>query len=356
MQLPKLNRLISVTAPGKALGQELSARHPSGLSRKYLGAFDYFNVGESSLRQNQLIYTLVIISRIAAGYVRGMKSGGDTHEAREHAMRDVAGWLIWYYAMGIFERAFISSRYPKQLNALVGKRSAKATEAEAATKPSLFARIFGGETASIQQIANRKQHALDAINRQKKSLGKKEFAKAKAEIEHYYGKLSNSRLTTAFTGLMMTIGLLGIGINLLNIYLTKRSLARQHAEDNAAKAETRTQTPESTALKDASVTSTTLAQPTEALQPASTAPTQPVTPTPTIPSNPIQSPSVTPLFPQARPNNDDAAAMLQQFMSRHGFTGEPYTMEASSVNQRLIASRPPHPLQIIQSPNVAQRA
>jgi len=354
MQTPKLNRLISVATPGKTVGRELSARHPSTLSRKYLGALDYFNVGESSLRQNQLIYTLVIISRIAAGYVRGMKSGGDTHEAREHAMRDVAGWLIWYYAMGIFERAFISSRYPKQLNALVGKRSAKATEAEAAAKPSLFARIFGGETASIQQIANRKQHALDAINRQKKALGKKEFAKAKAEIEHYYGKLSNSRLTTAFTGLMMTIGLLGIGINLLNIYLTKRSLARQHAENNAAKQNDATSNPESAALTEASVTSTPPSLSTETTLQTATA--QPAQHIPTIPSTPIQAPTVTPVFPQPSSADDDTAAMLQAFMSHHGLSGEAGVMRVSSVNQRLMASRPPHPLQIIQSPNVAQRA
>lgn len=185
-----------------------------------LKALDFANLGTSTVGQNKLIYGLVIGSRV--GYSRS------ANERWENIRRDALGWYSWFMGSPLLQVGIVTGLIP--LVAKGSKELMLRNLNQSASFPkkilyTLFAPSKLWLLASDKQLHQRKEQII-AFLRQSKSAGKMaEIAK----VDNLFSKTIMLRGMTSLIGLGFTIMLLGVGINLINIAMTKAALRKNQA-------------------------------------------------------------------------------------------------------------------------------
>ncbi len=214
---------------------------PRASANAFLRTFDFNELGRSTVKQNMFLYGGVILSRLIASAVRGHEIDS-YNEVREHALRDLLGWTFWFMAVDPIKRTYLRCFAPKQYrNALVSnpyKAPAKPPEtlwgqfAERVKKECSF--IFKGGMPTAQQLDNRMTQMLKRAREASKELGDEAVKLAEDDVKKSFNKLARFRSFASGVGIVSAIGLLGIGIPLINIITTRRNVAEREAKKHGA--------------------------------------------------------------------------------------------------------------------------
>lgn len=239
----KLTRHGNKPAEGPAFSQQTQPHFAgaanNGLSRAYrklLNHLDFRAMGTSYLNQIQVIYAACISWRLVAANERRKESPTKSwNEVRENALRDSMGYMFWFFATPMLQRGILSY-VTKKYDPGIGNSLCKVNP-EIANGKGFWGKIkawnplYRIDIPSSEQVKNQKEQALADLNAAK--IGATEDAYKKVEL--FYNKLSKYRNIATGLGLLNTIALIGIGINLFNFYLTRknmerRKMAMQHPE------------------------------------------------------------------------------------------------------------------------------
>lgn len=204
----------------------------------FLKAFDFKEMAAANLTQIKLIYGLCILSRI---YNASRRS---KNEVREVTTRDSMGFTFWFFATPIIQRLFLKTLVPRHLReALVQKAAPPEATAGLRGKLSLLNYKLNPMSRwvipSSQQIKDQMHQALETMNRSgvdgqlvkgkgmlkllkgQQAVGEEAYLK----VFSYYKNLLKYRNLATGLGWAVTIGLLGIGINMYNIHMTRKKVA-----------------------------------------------------------------------------------------------------------------------------------
>ena len=182
-----------------------------------LKALDFANLGTSTVGQNKLIYGLVIGSRV--GYSRS------ANERWENIRRDALGWYSWFMGSPLLQVGIVTGMLP-----LIAKGSkelmVRKLNQNASLPQKLMYTLFNPSKlwllASDKQLEQRQEQIVEFMRRRGKALKSTDIGK----IEKLFTKTKMFRGMTSLIGMLFTIALLGVGINLINIALTKASLVK----------------------------------------------------------------------------------------------------------------------------------
>ncbi len=187
-----------------------------------LKILDFHTLGASTVAQNKLIYAAVIASRL-------WKSRS-WNEVRENASRDVLGWYSWFMGSPLMQTALVCGLVsPKIRDLMVTRLNQDAPIIKKLGWTFLNPSKLWLITSDVQ-LHQRKEQMIRAIQRhpglQKNGVGQKMIS----QIEKRFNKAIFNRSLVSFAGLMFTFLMLGVGINLINIALTKSALRKkQHS-------------------------------------------------------------------------------------------------------------------------------
>lgn len=201
-----------------------SATPPS--AKKLLEHLDFTAIGASPVRQIGVIFSSLIIWRLLAANERRRASVSKRwNELRENLMRDLLGFAFWFLGVPVLQRLYlgiVAKRNPKLENILI--QSAKPKTAQG----------FFGWLKENNPINNRyipsSQQVKDQMHQALLTLEKARIPKTHAayqQTEAAYLRFIKHRNFATAIGLGSTILLLGVGINLLNFYLTRKNVARE---------------------------------------------------------------------------------------------------------------------------------
>lgn len=174
---------------------------------------DFHNVGETLLGQSMIIYALVISSRVAAARSK--------NERFEVMRRDFLGWYSWFFGVPLLQFGLtnlLTMGNPKLREILIQTRKGSGTffsKINRIVNPT--SRFF---TTTIHQLKQREAQILALM--EKNGTGLREMR----QVRQLFNKASNIQVLTSFIGLAFTIFAIGIGINLLNIALTRKNVER----------------------------------------------------------------------------------------------------------------------------------
>jgi hypothetical protein len=194
-------------------------------SRKLLNRLDYRDFGSSSISQIQLIYAGCIGWRLVAANQRRKESPTKSwNEVRENALRDSMGYLFWFFATPILQRgilAYVTKKYDPSIgNSLYQINQDVANGKGVMGKLKAWNPLYRVNIPTSDQVKNQKKQALAHLT---------EGTEAYKKAETFYNKLSKYRNIATGLGLINTILLIGILINLLNFYLTRKNMERRQA-------------------------------------------------------------------------------------------------------------------------------
>ncbi|MEB3245997.1 MAG: hypothetical protein VKJ06_08455 [Vampirovibrionales bacterium] len=181
-----------------------------------LKAIDFAQPAYTPLLQNQVIYATTIGARIHAASLR---SG---NEMRETAVRDCTGYLFWYFASDIILRAYLKKALPKSMQPALLKERPKPNGgfAELMWKLNPTARY---EVPTSHQVQARHKLTLERLE-QKLGKGSEAFKKAEPVVEQYFKELLQHRYAARALGIAFAIGILSVGIQALNMFLTHENV------------------------------------------------------------------------------------------------------------------------------------
>jgi hypothetical protein len=232
MQPQKMNHAGTVNRSG------LSGLNRSGLnnttgfggkSPQFAGVFsefDFIDIGKSTMRHNQLIYGVCIVSRLLAASKRSW------NEVREHAFRDLFGWAFWFYATPMILRGFLKALAPKDVQDVVIRRIPKPEQGGMLKKLNWWINpLVNTEIATTEQIKERLSQAIHQLKetavKSPELAGK--AATAEKALEALMGKARVWRNGASGFSIVLAIALLGISIPLFNIMMTKRNVEAGHS-------------------------------------------------------------------------------------------------------------------------------
>jgi hypothetical protein len=214
----------------------------SGFTR-YL---DAQKLGGTTRNQSQVIYTLMVISRLVAAAIRGHEIG-NYREVFEHATRDIVGWAMFFFGASTLVRAFAKVVAPK-----TWKQVMTAPTEQWVNKPFMGQKIAdeSGVLAKVVRSGRRTFHTLFKSD----LLSDDQISSIRAKTIKAYKKSGNlptqtiEALDNAFKnkvalrnglsamGLVVNIALMGIAIPLINIIVTKKQVAEsKHAQQTIPK-------------------------------------------------------------------------------------------------------------------------
>ncbi len=222
---PKANRLGGLAA--KPLPNLLKAS-------AFVKKLDYHRLLTTPRGQSHFIYVAMIASRLAAAAERG-SNFGNYREVYEHALRDVFGFTMFFFGSNFLLRMFTKVTFPKTWNQLM-----TAPDAEKVKRP-FMGKAIGDKSSRLAKVVRgvrRWKHALissDLLSStQVKELGDKRLAQLKAggqvsktkmaALAKEFKHMATKRNAMSALGLVVNIALLGFGIPLLNIIMTKNSV------------------------------------------------------------------------------------------------------------------------------------
>lgn len=209
-----------------------SATPPKGWGQKLLRHFDYREFGVSHVNQIQIIYASCILWRLLAANERRKASPSKSwNEIRESALRDSIGYAFWFFGTPLLQRAYLklATRHnPDMEKALIQRNPA----IDKGTGHFSFLQKLNPITSlnipTSEQVKDQMEQALHDL----KKSGTKITDAAYLNREKYYKELLKHRNLATAVGLGSTILLLGIGINFLNFYMTRKNVERRNAAKN----------------------------------------------------------------------------------------------------------------------------
>lgn len=197
---------------------------------RFLKTFDFKDIGMVTIPQMMLIYGLCLLSR-SFNAARRSKN-----ELREQVTRDSMGYAFWFFVTPILQRLFLKVCAPKQyaqaLLELTPKPVADSlTNSTFKQKAQLLNWRFNPlkrfSLPSAKQVNEQMKLGLYKIKQASYSPESAEFA----HIQNYYKNLVKWRNFATGLGIAVTVGLMGVGINLYNIHITRKKMARQQQEE-----------------------------------------------------------------------------------------------------------------------------
>ncbi len=208
--------------------------NPGRASRAFLHSLDFDKPGFSTVPQNMVIYGLVILSRIAAAFQRGVEAGS-FEEVREHAVRDTLGFSFWFFASPAIQRIVLRAMPKKYRDAIVvnpynGTKTAKdlsqKTDGWSKFQHKIrreFSFLFKGHISTQEQITQRGEQIFNDLN---KGIS----ADKTKKLQKYLNNARHIKNGVFAFGLLNAIALLGVGINLINIAVTRKHVAMRQAK------------------------------------------------------------------------------------------------------------------------------
>lgn len=192
--------------------------------RKLLNQLDFREMGTSYVNQIKIVYAACIAWRLVAANERRKSSPLKSwNEVRENALRDSMGYMFWFFATPLLQRGILA--YFTKKNPEIG-HSLYQMDAEVAKGKGLMGQLkkwnplYSVNIPSSEQVNNQKELALHHL---KKANIEVTDAAYKA-TEAFYKKIFMYRNIATGLGLINTIALIGIGINLLNFHLTRKNM------------------------------------------------------------------------------------------------------------------------------------
>jgi hypothetical protein len=188
-----------------------------------LAEFDFVDVGKSTMRHNQIIYGACIISRMLAASTRSF------NEVREHAFRDVSGWLFWFYATPMILRLFLASVAPKDIKPLVLRVNPRPNgngllgilkRVNYALNP-----LAWWSVPTTPQIRERLDQMLATAAEAAGGRESEAFKKVESYLNPLFHRAKTYRNLGSGLSIILAIALLGLGIPALNVMMTRRNVA-----------------------------------------------------------------------------------------------------------------------------------
>ncbi|WP_373532898.1 hypothetical protein [Vampirovibrio sp.] len=192
---------------------------------KALKYFDFRDVGLSHVAQIQLVYAACILWRLVAANQRRKASPTQSwNEIRESLLRDSVGYAFWFFGTPTLQRLYLKMIPKDYQKALI--HTNQQHQPGPWQKIKQWNPISRYAVPTSEQVKDMKAQALARIE----DAGIKKSDEAFLKVEDYYKKLMTHRNVATGIGLLSTIGLLGIGINYLNFYLTNRNVKQREME------------------------------------------------------------------------------------------------------------------------------
>lgn len=206
-------------------GQDHRLRQTPPQVSRLLKHFDFAEIGNSHVKQIQLVYAACILWRLVAANERRKASPTQSYnEIRESALRDSVGYAFWFFGTPLLQRAYLKLIPEDYSKALIKKnpqdQAAKGILQRAKSALKQWNPITGYAIPSSEQIKDLRTQALQSLDNQNIKSGDAAFK----QMEAFYDKLVMHRNMATGIGLLSTILLLGIGINYLNFYLTQKNV------------------------------------------------------------------------------------------------------------------------------------
>ncbi len=214
---------------------------PRSSTSAFLRTFDFDELGRSTVKQNMLLYAGVILSRLGASAVRGQEIDS-YNEVREHAVRDLFGWLFWFLAVDPIKRTYLRFAPEEYRDLLVHnpyQEPLKSREGlwtswkERVKKEASF--IFKGGMPTAEQLDNRKTQMMKKVREAAGGWGDEAVKVAEGDVEKVFHKLTRFRSFASGIGIVLAIALLGVGIPLINILTTQKNVAERETERESEK-------------------------------------------------------------------------------------------------------------------------
>jgi hypothetical protein len=225
---------LSPRASGLKFGGGLPSASPV-VARRVLEHLDFTAVGASPVKQIAVIFSSLITWRLLAANERRRASTAKRwNELRENLMRDLLGFAFWFLGVPVLQRLYlgaVAQKNPKLKDILIRHVQADAKKPEGvlawlqANNP-----LNNRYIPSSQQVKDQMHQALSSL--EKAGMGPKHAAYGQTQAA-YLDLIKHRNLATAL-GLGSTIMLLGVGINLLNFYLTQKNVTRTLSTGNSA--------------------------------------------------------------------------------------------------------------------------
>ena len=207
-----LNTLQAQIRPNTQFGYNASNIVLPKIGR-FMKTFDFHTPGDTWVKQSMLIYICIISSRLLAAR--------SNNERLETPRRDPLGWYSWFFGMPLFEQGLIllmTHKNPEVRQLLLRKVKAGKSKWD---KFKHFINPTGRYVqTSLQQLNQRKTQIVDQM------LAKGASPDTVKNIKNLFSKASLTLNLTSFFSLMFTIFTLGIGINILNIAMTRKSMSK----------------------------------------------------------------------------------------------------------------------------------
>ena len=208
------NAGLANQAPGVRFGNAAGVSAIPG----WLNALDYQSLGSSLLMHSFLIYTVQNVGRaIAAGH-------RSFNEVREAVTRDSLGAFFWFFAGGLTQMGVVNFMAPKvAIDLLLVKNTKPAGKLQQMLWKWIPSQTFSFATS--KQMKHRATQMETALA--KSGMKGNALTTAKESIENVllHGGRKWRSLANG-VGIVNTILLLGIGIPLYNIYLTRHNVSQ----------------------------------------------------------------------------------------------------------------------------------
>ncbi len=193
---------------------------------RLLEKLDFTAVGASPVAQIGLIFSSLIAWRLLAANERRRASVSKRwNELRENLMRDLLGFAFWFLGVPVLQRLYlaaVSHRNPRLKGVLIQHVKAESQKPKGLLQwISAWNPLTNRYIPSSQQVKDQMRLALQSL--EKAGLGKNHPAYRQTQAD--YLRLVKHRNFATALGLGSTILLLGVGINLLNFYLTRKNMA-----------------------------------------------------------------------------------------------------------------------------------
>jgi hypothetical protein len=202
--------------------------------RRLLEQVDFTAVGASPVKQIALVFSSLITWRLLAANERRRASVSKRwNEMRENLMRDLIGFAFWFLGVPVLQRIYLGAvarRNPSLQGILIQRVEPETKPAKGMFKGLLnwlqsHNPLNNRYIPSSQQVKDQMHQALYTL--EQAGLGADHALYQRTQAD-YLQFIKHRNFATA-VGLGSTILLLGVGINLLNFYLTRRNMAANKA-------------------------------------------------------------------------------------------------------------------------------
>ncbi len=227
---PQLPKAIAIAAPSPRFsGKEKMIVLPV---KSFLESLDFTKLGIAPVKQTGLVFSALIGWRLLAANDRRLHSESKRwNELRENLMRDLLGFGFWFLGVPVIQRLYLAAvaqKNPALKNVLIqnvqqlkskqtGNIFQQAKHWIGANNP-----IDNRYIPSTQQVADQKVQMLAELK--KADIGSEHAVYQ--QTERYFQQLTKHRNFATAIGLGATIVSLGVGINLLNFYLTRKNVVK----------------------------------------------------------------------------------------------------------------------------------